>query len=401
MSTIPFWRRFLDNIVAPTTPTGRQLLRLLTPFGRSTLVRRNAAAVIVARVQLVSLLFAVLVPLFSVVDLLVFDGWQAVGLVAMRFLAAGCFLMLSHRRSAVSPRPYLRSLTLLLCMTMIPPAFYLVSVIIIDPATMSQAQQMVAYLYTLMPSVVLGGLAVFPLSALEILVLALPVIGTALAGLWLSGDVLSWAEHGAAFWFMGMVVGVAMFSGMSQAHYMDNLVHQAMTDPLTGVRTRRAGIDFITSLFAQSERQNLPMALLFCDIDHFKSVNDTLGHDAGDRALIAFVSSLQPGLRKSDVLVRWGGEEFVVLLPGLRQADLPDYIARLVRSGLGAREDGVPLTASMGVAERMADSVSDWATLVELADQRMYQAKMQGRTRAVLPDGQVMVFASNASSPSS
>lgn len=65
MSTILFWRRFLDNIVAPTTPTGSQLLRLATPFGRSKLVRRNAASVIVARVQLVSLLFAVLVPLFS------------------------------------------------------------------------------------------------------------------------------------------------------------------------------------------------------------------------------------------------------------------------------------------------------------------------------------------------
>lgn len=322
-----------------------------------------------------------------------FEGWQAAGLIITRFLAAGCFLMLSHRRSAVSPRPYLRGLTLLLCMTMIPPAFYLASVIILEPAGMSQTQQMVAYLYTLMPTVVLGGLAIFPLSALEILVLALPVVGTALAGLWLSGEVLSWSAHGAAFWFMGMAVGIAMFSGMSQAHYMDNLVHQAMTDPLTGVRTRRAGVDIITSLFAQSERQNLPMALLFCDIDHFKSINDTLGHDAGDRALVTFARGLRAGLRRSDVLVRWGGEEFVVLLPDLHTADLPAYIARLVDPGLGAREDGLPLTASMGVAERIADGTPDWAALVELADQRMYQAKMQGRARAVLPDGRVIVFA--------
>lgn len=396
MSTISFWRRFLDNVVAPTTPTGLQLLRLLTPFGRSTLVRRNAASVIVARVQLVSLLFAVLVPLFSVVDLLVFDGWQAAGLVATRFLAGGCFLALSYRCSDMSPRPYLRALSLLLCMSLIPPAFYLASVVILDPAGMSETQQLVAYLYTLMPTVVLGGLAIFPLSALEILVLALPVVGIAVAGLWLSGDAMSWAEHGAAFWFMGMAVGIAMFSGMGQAHYMNNLVHQAMTDPLTGVRTRRAGSEIITSLFAQAQRQGLPMAVLFCDIDHFKSINDTLGHDAGDRALVMLACSLRTGLRKSDVLVRWGGEEFLILLPGMRADGLDDYVASLARAGMGTREDGLPLTVSIGVAERMADGVADWESLVALADQRMYEAKSQGRARAVLPDARVVVFAETA-----
>lgn len=392
MSTKSFWQNFLDNVVAPTTPTGRQLLRLVTPAGRSDVVRRNAATVIVARVQLVSLLFAVLVPLFSIVDLIVFDGWQAAGLVAMRFLAAGCFLLLSHRRSAVSPRPYARALTLLLGMCMVPPAFYLASILILDPAGMSEVQQMVAYLYTLMPTVVLGGLAIFPLSALEILLLALPVVGTALGGLWLSGEGLALAEHGATFWFMAMALGVAMFSGMSQAHYMDYLVHQATTDPLTGARTRRAGTEVITTLFAQAERQNLPMTVLFCDIDHFKSINDTLGHDAGDRALVGLAQGLSQALRKGDVLVRWGGEEFVVLVPGLRSEDLPGYVDRLAKAATGSREDGAPLTVSIGVAERMADGAADWESLVALADQRMYEAKAQGRARAVLPGGVIRVF---------
>lgn len=392
MRNIPFWRRLLGNIVAPTTPSGSQLLHLLTPFGRSSLVRRNAAAVIVARVQLVSLLFAVLVPLFSVVDVLVFDGWEAVGLVASRVVAAGCFLVLSLRRSAVSERPYLRSLLLLLCMTLIPPAFYLASVLILNPAGMSENQQMVSYLYTLMPTVVLGGLAIFPISALETLLLALPVVGAALAGWWLGGDTLSLAVHGGMYWFMAMAVGIAMFSGMSQAHYMDNLVSRAMIDPLTGVRTRRAGIELLTSLFPQSERQGRALAVLFCDIDHFKSINDTLGHEAGDRALIAFAQRLRAGLRKSDVLVRWGGEEFLIVLPGLRSQDLPDYVVRLAQAGWGTREDGLPLTSSVGAAERMTDSLPDWSALVALADQRMYRAKMQGRARAVMPDGQVIDF---------
>src|SRR5690606_20980245 len=111
-----------------------------------------------------------------------------------------CFLILSHRRSAVSERPYLRALTLLLCMTLIPPAFYLASVAILEPASMSDTQQMVGYLYTLMPTVVLGGLAIFPISALETLLLAVPVVGAALAGLWLSGETLAWTAQGATFW---------------------------------------------------------------------------------------------------------------------------------------------------------------------------------------------------------
>jgi diguanylate cyclase (GGDEF)-like protein len=134
------------------------------------------------------------------------------------------------------------------------------------------------------------------------------------------------------------------------------------------------------------------MAVAFFDLDKFKSINDTFGHEEGDKALKTLADKLREGLRRGDILVRWGGEEFVAILTDTNPEGAKIMLERLRVAGFGVRPDGAPLTASIGVAERTADNVSDWPQLIELADQRMYEAKRTGRDRAVLPGGDVMVF---------
>src|SRR5690606_18295248 len=128
-----------------------------------------------------------------------------------------------------------------------------------------------------MPTIVLGGLAIFPLTALEILLLSLPVLGIALTGMTTGGTELALDQHGAALWFMVMMMGVSMFSGMSQSHYMESLVHKAMTDPLTGAYTRRSGTEALELNFRLASMSGKPLAVAFFDLDHFKSINDNYG----------------------------------------------------------------------------------------------------------------------------
>lgn len=130
----------------------------------------------------------------------------------------------------------------------------------------------------------------------------------------------------------------------------------------------------------RSVRRGEPLSVAFFDLDHFKVINDAYGHDAGDQVLCQFTQLLGATVREQDLLVRWGGEEFVLLLEAKR-ADAYEILQRLQAKGFGLRPDGGPLTASVGLAEREADCASSMEKLIELADQRMYRAKRAGRNR--------------------
>ncbi|CAM4260262.1 diguanylate cyclase [Kerstersia similis] len=389
-----FWRYVTDNIVAPTQPTAGQLLSLASPMGLPLSIRRHAASVIAARIQLLSVLFFILVPLCGIIDLIVFPLPVALVLILLRLAAGAVFFYMAKPRELSPSHPYKRALGMLACILIVPCLFYLAALRLTSSMALTDTQFLMMQIYALMPTVVLGGLAIFPLSALEVLLFAIPALGTALLGMTM-GDAreLSWAQHGATLWFMALMTGIAMFSSMSQLHYMKSLVHRANTDPLTDALTRRSGVESLERLFMLSANADTPLALAFIDIDHFKSINDRFGHDAGDRALCSLVRALRSYLRSSDVLVRWGGEEFVLILPNMSVAQLPYFVERMRQGGLGTSENSEPLMASIGVAERMHDEVLDWPTLVELADQRMYRAKNEGRARILLPDETVILLA--------
>lgn len=381
------WQTISRHIVAPSQLSAGALFSLLTPAGRSLHLQRHAAAVILARVQLIAALFALLVPLCSLIDLLVFPSAVAWRLVALRAISTALFVALAWPRELSTKRPYRQALLSLLGLLMIPPLFHLMAADALILAEATQAQRLVAQLYAYLPTVVLGGLAIFPLTALETLLLAIPVIATGLFGA-SAAQSLSLEQHGGTLWFMSMMLGVAIFSGMSQCHYMATLVLKAMHDPLTGAFTRQSGEEALNLLFRLNAMADKPLTVAFFDLDRFKSINDTWGHETGDRCLQAIAAKISQGLRRSDLLVRWGGEEFIALLPDTPYANVEILLRRLRATGFGVRPDGEPLTASIGIADSREDGISSWEQLIQRADQRMYAAKALGRDGVVTPAGE-------------
>ncbi|CAN5488494.1 hypothetical protein BH10ACT3_BH10ACT3_11890 [soil metagenome] len=154
---------------------------------------------------------------------------------------------------------------------------------------------------------------------------------------------------------------------------------QAARDPLTGLLNRRSLMAAVDQAFTSGD----PFAVAFCDLDHFKQLNDLHGHEAGDRALRSFAMTLTDSLRPQDIICRWGGEEFVIVLPGCDAITASEALDR-VRANLvlGSMNSSVPMfTASFGVAESAdADSFDD---IVGCADAALSDAKAAGRDRVV------------------
>ncbi|HEU5148855.1 MAG TPA: GGDEF domain-containing protein [Iamia sp.] len=155
---------------------------------------------------------------------------------------------------------------------------------------------------------------------------------------------------------------------------------QASTDPLTGLLNRRSFEDQVHHLMGHGRL----VAVCFGDLDHFKAINDTHGHDTGDRALRTFAQTFRTAVRPSDLVARWGGEEFVAAFPDTDAATAEEILGRLqVQLAPAIATAGLPhFTVSFGVADR-ADG-DDLATLVTAADGALLVAKRTGRNRIVL-----------------
>ncbi|MCB9763642.1 MAG: GGDEF domain-containing protein [Alphaproteobacteria bacterium] len=165
----------------------------------------------------------------------------------------------------------------------------------------------------------------------------------------------------------------------------------ANTDPLTGLLTRAFTQGQLPALVDRCADAQLPISVIFCDIDRFKSINDTYGHAVGDEVLTAIARLLLLGVRDTDACVRYGGEEILVFLPGSDVDNAVDVAERLRRS-IAAHDwnrtgVGLRVTASFGVAQRRDDEDLDqW---LKRADDAMYTAKRTGRSkvcRAPLPE---------------
>ena len=160
----------------------------------------------------------------------------------------------------------------------------------------------------------------------------------------------------------------------------------ANTDPLTGARNRRFFIAQMKSEYERIARYQRPCSVLMLDIDHFKKVNDTFGHDIGDEALRAFFRTVDGVLRKQDTLARMGGEEFAVLLPEtdtVRATIVAEHILDAVRKiELSTPSGPLRYTTSIGIASLDSDMPLYDAALKN-ADLALYAAKQRGRDRAV------------------
>ena len=159
---------------------------------------------------------------------------------------------------------------------------------------------------------------------------------------------------------------------------------QAMLDPLTGLLNRRGWKESASQVFAHATRHHQPLALLSLDLDHFKQINDTHGHEAGDAALSLFGDILRAQRRAGDLIARLGGEEFCVLLM-MADSDAAigfDSRLRLILNECCAIQLNLVLTYSAGLACRTNDDVT-LESLLRRADEALYRAKREGRDRLV------------------
>ncbi|MFO7731780.1 MAG: GGDEF domain-containing protein [Spirochaetia bacterium] len=163
------------------------------------------------------------------------------------------------------------------------------------------------------------------------------------------------------------------------------LVELNSTDPLTGVMNRRSLLQVLYVYLEEFRRYNTPVSLVMVDIDYFKPVNDTHGHQVGDQVLIEFARLLDDSLRATDRLARYGGEEFIVILPHLHGKEACDAAERLRRNVMTTHfsDQKLQITASFGVAE-LTPEIPGINSLIKRADDALYSAKHQGRNRVVV-----------------
>lgn len=166
----------------------------------------------------------------------------------------------------------------------------------------------------------------------------------------------------------------------------DRLVMLSTTDPLTGACNRRGGEDGLLKAFHNLQRHGRLFAVLIVDVDHFKTVNDRWGHDVGDCVLVSLVKISREQLRALDVIIRWGGEEFLILLPDTG-CDVALIVAERLRKAVEAAKtvanaESIMITISVGIAGAR-ESDSNLNDIIRRADHALYAAKSGGRNQAV------------------
>ncbi|MEW6765332.1 MAG: diguanylate cyclase [Pseudomonadota bacterium] len=167
----------------------------------------------------------------------------------------------------------------------------------------------------------------------------------------------------------------------------DNLQRLAALDPLTGLFNRRFGLQRLAEEFSRAVRTDVPLAVLMLDIDHFKKINDTYGHLAGDRAILKLARLVRSMLREGDVVLRYGGEEFMIILPGASCNDARAMAQRLRHAVedlvITQGEHSFRMTISIGAASYPELNADNQETFVQVADERLYRAKESGRNCVV------------------
>ncbi|GHT89591.1 GGDEF domain-containing protein [Betaproteobacteria bacterium] len=379
------WRHALTLVASELHPD--EYVNLLTPKRHSTLLTSKRTVMIVNRARFIALLFAILTPLWGVMDYVVFPFELWLPMVILRVLTSAAFIALILLCKLKTTRLKLRQAhQALLALFLVPCVFYLVSLSLLSHHNLNGISPLILTAYTFLPLVLMAGLSIFPLSLAENLLLTSLILLTQLASMLLRLHDQSWTDFFGTFWLLLLLAGTSLMAGTSQLAFIVALVRQAVRDPLTSCFTRRSGEELLSLQFSISTRSKTPLALAFVDLDHFKLVNDKWGHEAGDHVLRQAADIIMQIIRSGDMLLRWGGEEFLIIMPDTNIYQAEAALTRLQLAGLGKRPDGDNITASIGVTERLQDKVTDLHELIKLADQRMYRAKENGRNQIVIDD---------------
>jgi len=222
------------------------------------------------------------------------------------------------------------------------------------------------------------------------------VIGYAVFGynLWMIQAMLNPLSVVVSFMLLGggvfvFLVGQLALHTMSDVKKIALLQQESITDGLTGIKNRRYFEGRLHEEVAHSTRYKLPLSLILLDVDHFKNINDTYGHKAGDEVLKNLSALIAKMVRNSDVVARYGGEEIAIIAPSTPKHEaellaerLRNAVEKTTIAVIDATQEVIQVTVSAGVST-LGHVVTDRDALVEEADQALYLAKSQGRNKVV------------------
>lgn len=343
-------------------------------------LNENRARYINSRVRLLSLLFAMLTPLWIPVDYFILQPEQFYQMTAVRLVFSLVLLLISGvSDSNVS---FFQAQVRLVMLMVLPAVFHLVTQIILGDTVHNE----LLVFYSFLPFLIIVMHCIFPLTLLEGAGLAMLTITLLSLDELYRGVLFSYGGL-AELWLMCLIMGVAIWAQLSQLHMTIKLFNEATTDPLTGVFNRRTLMEHLDHIKRQALRHGRPISLLMMDLDHFKQVNDNYGHHVGDQVLKDFAGILQQQVRSTDYVARFGGEEFVAILPEARPEEALLLAERILS---GCREAVVELdddrlvrySVSIGVGLLDVDQLAEVS--LSHTDAALYQAKQQGRDRAVM-----------------
>ena len=172
----------------------------------------------------------------------------------------------------------------------------------------------------------------------------------------------------------------------------DQLTEKAYYDQLTAIYNRMAILDILKREFSRSKRSNQPLSIIMVDLDHFKNVNDTYGHLGGDAVLKGAASCMKDAIRTYDSIGRYGGEEFLIVVPGSGKNETIILAKRiqdnLADSAFEYNDQQISITISMGISDNCNIGIKDIDSLIRVADEALYQAKDDGRDCFVIADNE-------------
>jgi len=342
--------------------------------------KSSRAAQMQGRLQVLAAIYAIFGALWLFIDQRTLSEEMFLSIGFVRILMVAAFIVLAFSRTqrrslwAVRIRLFL--------MNLIPTVFFVVCERLLE----NESSEIARLVYGYYPFVIVVQLAVFPLTIVEGALLALaPFVGMTYLAI-VSGTVTDVTTMGEMILAM-LLAALAIWAAVSQLRMLMYLYRQATRDPLTGLNNRRLLMDRLAEEEQRAKRTGQPLCLMMMDLDKFKRVNDTYGHHAGDKVLQRFAKIARAAIRATDVIGRYGGEEFVVVLPNTsaeKGLEVAERLRKQVEEDVILLGDGqeISATVSIGFAEMTASE--DSAVMIERADVAMYSAKETGRNRIVL-----------------
>ena len=327
------------------------------------------------RVRLLALLFSVAVVFWIPIDYLTLSPETFTQMAYIRLVAAILYLALALWH----PRPDAIILTQirLLMMVLIPTLLFALGETLLS----NSDSKLVETIYSFYPFIIIIQLAIFPLALVEgLLLMVIPFAAITLLSMPLSESV--WGT----LWLLSLTAMLSCWAQLSQLHMLLRLYRQATRDPLTCLFNRRVLLDRMETEINAARRYGRSLSIMLFDLDKFKYVNDSYGHQTGDEVLKRFSAVLTKSLRTVDIVGRYGGEEFLAVLPATDAKGAQEVADRIRlachEEKMTSKGEEFTFTTSVGVAE--IHDLEETSALINRADEALYSAKDSGRDRVVI-----------------